>query len=95
VTFTRASSSAFLCGLRALCGEPFIRGEAAKESQRANGKSEKPYVQKSLAKKQEFTGLQCSACGPAPSLGSEFALNEMRGKARRLFLPPRFMSHRK
>jgi hypothetical protein len=36
-------------------------GRATKENQKAKGKSEKPYVQKSLLKKQEITVLQCSA----------------------------------
>jgi hypothetical protein len=65
------------------------------KAQRANGKSEKPYIQKSLEKNQEFTGLQCSARGPAPSLGSELALNEVKGQARRRFHRPRLWPRRK
>ena len=37
------------------------RGRAARENQKAKGKSEKPHVQKSLLKKREFTSLQCRA----------------------------------
>jgi hypothetical protein len=43
-------------------------GRATEENQKAKGKSEKPYVQKSLLKKQEITVLQCrlglQLCGP-------------------------------
>ena len=51
-------------GLRPPEGLRAQSGRAAKENQRAKGKGEKPNVQKSLLKKQEFTVLPCRVAEP-------------------------------